>query len=145
MYAYSMAAAHTELPHLTLEHFMVSNPDVNPGEGWQWIDAFKDDVCQPPVDGIYYPNKPLPTFLHYCHFFRIGDLGFQKRRVRGKHFDCNSPMFIEPPLDIGKLDYKNRDGEVVLYSDYSCCTTTDYMLLLSIILICFVLLFLIDC
>jgi hypothetical protein len=113
MYAYSLAGAHENLPHLTMEHFMVSNPFVEPGEGWRFIDAFGDDVCRPPDEhGIYYPDKPLPTFLHHCQFYRIGELGFQKRRVRGKQFECESPLFVEPPLDIGKLDYKNRDGEV---------------------------------
>ena len=112
MYAYSMAGAHEELPHLTMEHFMVSNPGMEPGEGWRFIDALGDDVCRPPENGIYYPNKPLPTFLHHCQFYRIGDLGFQKRRVKTKQWECESPRFIETPLDIGKLDYKNRDGEV---------------------------------
>ena len=32
MYAYSMAAAHENLPHLQLENWMVSNTDVHPGE-----------------------------------------------------------------------------------------------------------------
>jgi hypothetical protein len=33
MMAYSMAAAHQELPHLRMDHFMVSNVDVVTGEG----------------------------------------------------------------------------------------------------------------
>lgn len=33
MYAYSMAAAHQELPHLRMDHFMVSNIDIDEGEG----------------------------------------------------------------------------------------------------------------
>ena len=33
MYAYSMAAAHEQLPHLRMDHFMVSNIDVDVGEG----------------------------------------------------------------------------------------------------------------
>ena len=87
------------------------------GEGWEWIDPLGDDVCQPPVDGVYLPGRPLPTFLHYCQFFRIGEFGFQKRRVRGPMFSCEHPIFREPPLDLGKLTYKNRDGEV----SFSCC------------------------
>ena len=55
MYAYSMAAAHTELPHFTLMNLMVSN--VHAGdEGWKYIDSLGDDVCVPPVDGVFYPG-----------------------------------------------------------------------------------------
>eukprot|EP00662_Eupelagonemidae_sp_cell21_P007308 gene7308-67346_t len=41
MWAYSMAAAHHKMPHLLLDHFMVSGPDVSDmrrGEAWQWVD-----------------------------------------------------------------------------------------------------------
>ena len=49
MYAYSMAAAHDNLPHLQLENYMVSNTD-SPGEGWPLVDAL-DDACVPPDEG----------------------------------------------------------------------------------------------
>lgn len=56
MYAYSMAAAHVELPHFTMHNLMVSN--VHAGdEGWKWIDALGDNVCEPPVNGVFYPGK----------------------------------------------------------------------------------------
>jgi len=112
MYAYSMAAAHVELPHLTMLHYMVSNTDAH-DEGWKWVDALGSNVCEPPVDGIYYPHVPLPTFAHYCQFFRAGELGFQKRRVGRKMFTCEHPMLIDPPRDLGNVTYKNRDGEII--------------------------------
>ena len=111
MYAYSMAAAHTELPHFTLHNLMVSN--VHAGdEGWKWIDALGDDVCEPPMDGVYYPGKLLPTVLHFCQFYRAGEVGFQKRRIKKDLFKCDQPMMMELPRDLGKINYKNRDGEV---------------------------------
>lgn len=56
MYAYSMAAAHVELPHFTLHNLMVSN--VHAGdEGWQWVDVLGDDVCRPPENGVFYPGN----------------------------------------------------------------------------------------
>eukprot|EP01038_Epipyxis_sp_PR26KG_P011460 gene11460-15352_t len=110
MYAYSMAAAHAELPHFTMTHYMVSNTFVDE-EGWKWIDALGDNVCDPPINGIYYENRPMPTFLHHCQFFRAGELGFQKRRLKKEIFSCDSPMMMEPPLDLGKVNYKNRDGQ----------------------------------
>ena len=110
MYAYSMAAAHEELPHLRPDHFMVSNVLAG-GEGWQWVDALPD-VCTPPVNGVYFPDKPLPTFLHYCQFFRAAEIGFHKRRVYKDIFSCERPMLMDLPRNLSLVDYKNRDGEV---------------------------------
>lgn len=112
MYAYSMAAAHENLPHFTMYHYMISNTFMD-GEGWPWIDNLGDDVCQPPdAEGHYYPGLPLPIFLHYCQFFRAAEIGFQKRRVRKVAFDCDYPLMKELPRNLGKTTYKNRDGEV---------------------------------
>jgi len=108
-----MAAAHEQLPHFTMYHYMVSNTHVDREEGWPWIDSLGSDVCQPPdTDGIYFAGKPLPIFLHYCQFFRAANAGFQKRRIRKPIFDCDKPIMMELPLDLGKAKYKNRDGEV---------------------------------
>lgn len=103
MYAYSMAASHEYLPHFTAMHYMVSNTNVDE-EGWKWVDGLGDDVCQPPrvvagggsgvrgagagagadaditatIEHIkYYPDRPMPSLVHYCQFFRIGELGEQ--------------------------------------------------------------------
>jgi hypothetical protein len=114
MYAYSMAAAHEQLPHFTMYHYMVSNTFAD-DEGWAWVDSMGYDVCQPPTSqGIYYPGRPLPIFLHYCQFFRAANIGFQKRRLRQPIFDCDKPILMELPLDLGKSKYKNKDGEVEL-------------------------------
>jgi hypothetical protein len=123
MFAYSMAGAHEELPHFTSNHYMVSNTGSTE-EGWPWIDVLENDVCVPPVPsgetepttGIprwrYYPGKPLPTFLHFCQFFRAGILGFHKRRLLKEVVNCDFPLLIDPPLDLAALTYKIRDGEV---------------------------------
>ena len=126
MYAYSMAAAHQNLPHFTFMHFMISDIGSD-SEGWKWVDQLKDKVCLParvvgdPVVALestgiiqkkFFPSKALPIFLHYCQFFRVGELGFQKRRIREDIFDCDFPLFVEPGEDLAKTNYKNRDGEV---------------------------------
>jgi hypothetical protein len=110
MYAYSMAAAHERLPHVQFEHLMVSNTD-SPGEGWPWVDALQD-ACVPPVDGVYDPGTPLPTVVHYCQNFRAGELGFAKRQVHRDIFSCKHPLFKEPPPDLGRVDFRIKDGEV---------------------------------
>ncbi|KAJ1434200.1 hypothetical protein B484DRAFT_394152 [Ochromonadaceae sp. CCMP2298] len=109
MYAYSMAAAHEQLPHFTVENMMVSNTDAY-DEGWKWVDQLKDDVCVPPTEGIYYPDLQMPSVVHFCQFFRAGELGFQKRRIKKALFDCDAPMMEDPPLNLGTVKYKNRDG-----------------------------------
>ena len=58
----------------------------------------------------------MPTLVHYCQFFRIGELGFHKRRIEESILGCDFPLMVEPPTDIGTLRYKNRDGEIVKLS-----------------------------
>jgi hypothetical protein len=52
MYAYSMAAAHDNLPHLQVENYMVSNVDSG-GEGWPLVDVL-EDACVPPQGNSLY-------------------------------------------------------------------------------------------
>jgi hypothetical protein len=112
MYAYSMAAAHEDLPHFTMAHYMVSNTFMD-GEGWPWIDPLGSNVCEPPDEnGIYYPDRPLPIFLHYCQFFRAAEFGFQKRRIKKSIFECDKPIMLDPPDSLGETTFKDRDGEV---------------------------------
>lgn len=117
-----MAAAHTELPHFTLHNLMVSNVHAD-DEGWRWIDALGDDVCADPVEGLFYPTYNMPAVLHFCQFYRAGEIGFQKRRIKKQIFDCDQPMMMDLPRDLGKVDYKNRDGEVcsfIYFHSYRC-------------------------
>ena len=115
MYAYSMAAAHENLPHLQGEHYMISNTDVHPGEGWQWIDDLENPMLPPDNNGIYFAEKPLPTVMHFCQFFRSGDYGFQKRRVPKNIFTCDSPLMAELPLDLHLSEYQIKQDEKVKF------------------------------
>lgn len=124
MFAYSMAAAHEDLPHFIVKSYMVSNTDELEIEGWPWIEALNDDVCEPPevssikdpTTGIlrsaFYPKKSLPILLHYCQFYRIGDYEFHKRSIPPELLNCDFPMLHEPPLDLGKSRHKKKDGTV---------------------------------
>lgn len=109
MYAYSMAAAHEDLPHLQLWNYMVSNVDSG-DEGWQWVDQM-DEVCVPPKDGIYYPGLPVPNVVHYCQTFTVGDVGFMKRRVPHDLFTCDHPMLLDLPQSLGKQEYVKKDSD----------------------------------
>jgi hypothetical protein len=54
----------------------------------------------------------MPSVVHFCQFFRAGELGFQKRRIKKDIFRCDAPMMEEPPVTLGTVKYKNRDGTV---------------------------------
>jgi hypothetical protein len=116
MYAYSMAAAHEQLPHLRLDHYMVSNVDAG-GEGWQWVDSL-EDACIAPENGIYYGDKPMPTLVHYCQGYSFGDFVFQKRRVAHDIFSCEKPLLKDPPIDFGKVTEKLDPNMVGIFFNY---------------------------
>lgn len=105
-----MAAAHENLPHLQMEHFMVSNTDAG-GEGWPLVDVLPD-ACIPPVDGIFFPGVPLPTVVHYCQNYRAGLIGFAKRQANKQMFSCEAPLLVEPPLDLDKSDFRVHHTKV---------------------------------
>lgn len=52
--------------------------------------------------GIYFPDKPMPTFVHFCQNYMVNNIGFAKRRVPKDVFTCESPMFVDLPDDLGK-------------------------------------------
>ncbi|KAK7241988.1 hypothetical protein SO694_00018233 [Aureococcus anophagefferens] len=118
MYAYCMAAAHLRLRHARVNHMMLSNVHVQ-DEGWAHLDARPlEDACPArrydaprivadALDGTAGPAPRLPTFLHYCQNYRLGEYMFAKRRVPPKLFtDCAHPFLEEPTLAIHALDYE---------------------------------------
>jgi len=109
MYAYSMAAAHEQLPHLQLDSYMLSNV-LSPTEGWAHVDALPE-VCVPPKQGIYYEGDSVPTLLHNCKTYGAGGFRLSKRWVPEGIFSCNHPMFLEPPFDLGHSTYAMENNK----------------------------------
>ena len=105
LHAYGMAAAHEKLPHFQLHNLMISNSKIA-NEGWPLVDKL-NDYCLPPMEnGIFYPNKVLPTFLHYCQEYSNSLLGvtFYKKRNNPKtFFSCNSSMLPEFNDNVGTM------------------------------------------
>ena len=94
----------------------------SPGEGWKWVDIL-DNVCDPPnSDGIFHPGKPLPTVVHFCQGYRVGDFGFGKRGLRKDIFSCEAPMMAEPPNNLADSLYVVKDNQV---SGSSCCQLSN--------------------
>ena len=99
MYAYSLAAAHEELNHFQLNNYMISEVD-SVGEGTKWIDLL-DNVCQPPDNGIFYPNTILPNVIHYCQHYTRKSFSFGKRGFPMDFFTCGHSPLEELPKDFG--------------------------------------------
>jgi hypothetical protein len=81
------------------------------------VDALGDDVAAAPDSrGIFFPGRPLPTFVHYCQFYRAAKIGFQKRRVFNDIFSCGGDrgLFVDLPAGLALVDHKERErGEIV--------------------------------
>jgi len=111
MYAYCLAAADMGLPHEVVNSMMISSVGAY-GEGWDMIDKIPDDeVC---LSGIT-PNKslhPLPTLLHYCQNYGVGEVLFTKHLMPADIFTCQKPLLIEPADDAMSPDnaYKLKFG-----------------------------------
>ena len=135
MYAYSMAAAHEELPHLQLNNLMVSNVDSS-NEGWQWIDSLEDACLPPNQEGIFYADKEMPTVLHMCQNYMVDSFGFEKRKVtKFNIFQCDSPMLVDPPYNIGRKQYKDLSGkEATKVKRHTFMSCTIYRVINSAIL-----------
>lgn len=110
MYAFCIAAAHLKLPFQLIDSLMISNVGVG-GEGWPMVDEMpSENLCEfskRPKHEIY----PVPSVIHYCQRYTIGEWFFSKRRMVKDFFECDSPLLEEPPMDvIEKSDYKHPPG-----------------------------------
>lgn len=114
MYAYSIAAAHEQLPHLQMPNLMVSNIHMSAdSEGWPLVDVLPD-ACAPPTHGAFFPGEALPTVLHFCQTYRAGRMGWAKRRPQLLDiFECDSGLLLEPTPDLSFLDHKVFFGQVL--------------------------------
>jgi len=110
MFAFCIASAHVKLPHQVIDSLMISNTDVG-GEGWPLIDKIPiDDICdfaKNPQHDVY----ALPSTVHFCQRYTIGEWFFAKRKMKKDFFTCESPLLMLPPADIVKeMDYKHPPG-----------------------------------
>lgn len=122
MFAYSIAAAHLELPHALLDSLMVSDVSAAGGEGWALVERIPPQqlcgLCQTSNNSNNNNNKLLhtsyavPSVLHMCQRYVVGDEWFfTKRKIPSDIYDCDTPLFAEPPPDLAvKYDYKHAPG-----------------------------------
>jgi hypothetical protein len=107
MFAFCIAAAHLELPHQLINSLMIS--DVGVGEeGWPLIDKIpSQEVCEFARDPDH-SKYAVPSVVHLCQRYSAGkDWFFSKRRMPSDIYECETPLFAEPPSDLATLyDYK---------------------------------------
>jgi hypothetical protein len=110
MYAFSIASAHLELPHQLVGSLMISDTYVDGGEGWKSIDALPaDNVCDYAMNNRSNSHTKLPSLLHFCQRYGVGDKAFfAKKKLPKDFFTCESPLIEEPSMDIGSGKYLYR-------------------------------------
>lgn len=116
MHAYSIAAAHLQLPHQLAKGFMVSDvSSLNPGEGFGFLEnVTRSDACSPGL-----PEEQLPLVLHYCQRYSLGRWFFSKYKLREDFFECEAPLLREPPLNVGEIYDWNDFPNGVERGDFS--------------------------
>mmetsp|Transcript_23714 Transcript_23714/g.34577 ORF Transcript_23714/g.34577 Transcript_23714/m.34577 type:complete len:511 (+) Transcript_23714:55-1587(+) len=101
MYAYSIAAAHLELPHQLIDSLMLTQAKAKI-EASEFIDKIPAaGVCEFAAhpDSTKYT---LPNVVHFCQRYFVGEWFFSKRRTPKDFFTCESPLFEIPPSDLGE-------------------------------------------
>lgn len=112
MWAYIMGAANLEMPHVRLDHFMVSDIESGIGEGWRFVDEWESSGMS--CDDPQMPEgKNIPTFLHFAHNYRADDKDgnrwmFHKGHVPGNILDCDVPILKAPPDDLYRTQTNTR-------------------------------------
>jgi len=108
MYAYCIAAAHLKLPHVMIESLMVSNTNAG-GEGWEFIDRMDGNICEHAIS-LDHDVNPLPSVIHFCQRYIVGERFFGKRKLPKSFFTCESPFLKETPMDLGDQFFKYPVG-----------------------------------
>jgi len=100
MHAYSIAAAHLQLPHQLAKGFMISDVGAAHKE-----DAFSflDNTSRAEACGAKIPPSQLPFVHHYCQRYAIGRWFFSKYKLPEDFFDCRAQLLKEPPLNVAEI------------------------------------------
>jgi len=114
MYGYCMAAAHLNLRHQIAVGFMISDVEMNRGEGWAFLDNVTDDACQ-----IEKFADRTPHVIHICQRYAIGEYFLSKYKVPTGFLECNHTLFELPPPNIAAYTKYSHygDGSITNYTD----------------------------
>jgi hypothetical protein len=100
MFAFSIAAAHLKMPFQLIDSLMISKVDVG-GEGWPLVDQIPaEEVCAFAKDPVHSQHA-VPSVVHMCQRYAVGsEWFFTKRKIPSDIYDCDTPLFAEPPDDL---------------------------------------------
>eukprot|EP00935_MAST-01C_sp_MAST-1C-sp1_P002169 g2169.t1 len=127
MYAYTMAAAHQDIKHVSLTNYMVSSPGDGGERAWKYVDDAKSISCHDPK---FPAGSPRPTFLHAAHHFKACSGGDWPRDAPGSStcdmskgselwslhkghvpaviLRCEEPLMVQPPDDLINVQRKQE-------------------------------------
>jgi hypothetical protein len=131
MYAYCIAAADLQLPHVNVASLMVSGHTISDTEGWDFLEGIlSEDICR---FGAFVIVKAFeksreenvmvdkafsnavanfPHVLHICQRYMVGEWFFSKRKLPHDYFSCESPILVTPPDNLGfAFNYRVRPGD----------------------------------
>lgn len=77
-------------------------------EGWSLVDSIPPSETCSFARNIDRDKFPVPSVVHLCQRYGVGkDWFFAKRRIPSDIYDCETPLFAEPPLDLATTyDFK---------------------------------------
>jgi hypothetical protein len=107
MYAFCIAAAHLKLRFQVVDSLMASNPGTG-GEAWSLVDKISpEDMCEFAANPDHSKHA-LPSVVHLCQRYSVGEEWFfGKRKIPHDIYECESPLFLEPPSNVATLyDFK---------------------------------------
>jgi hypothetical protein len=109
MWAYSTAAAHLDLPHTTIDSYMISAAGSG-GQAYPWVDAWTQLDCRDPTP---QPGDKVPTFIHLASNFKAPDRKsgpwmFHKGHVPADFLHCDEPLIVEAPSDLWAISPDKR-------------------------------------
>jgi|AntRauTorckE5430_2_1112549.scaffolds.fasta_scaffold03231_3 hypothetical protein len=110
MYAFCIAAAHLELPFQLIDSLMISNVGAG-GEGWPMVDKLPHEELCTIARKADHAEHPIPSLIHYCQRYTIGEWFFSKRKMKKDFFECEASLMQEPPSNIVlETDFKHPPG-----------------------------------
>jgi len=120
MYAYSIACAHLNLPHIMYDNFMVSSPNTR-GEAWPFVRKYASLPCSDPNKNAPPPGHFKPTFLHIAQRYDSHTpFMFHKGHVPPNLLRCDLPLIKEPPEDLvdSVSAFEQKDKNYMLCNAY---------------------------
>jgi peptidyl serine alpha-galactosyltransferase len=101
MYGLIVAAIQLDLPFTLGRSFTVSYTGGTDREGWPLVDQLYDDeICTATASRSQLAPR-LPVAIHYCQRYSVGRHFFSKYRLRKDILQCDKPILLLPPDDLG--------------------------------------------